>query len=204
MGTHTIHRTSVPTTHTGTDYGRLLFTIIGGSAMVVAAFLNWTRDMTGVTLSNRSLIKTEFLTQPDVVRTVGGIAVVLGLAGIFGLVERSAWLTRLCGLLGLALFVMFTIEVYRSSVHTMQPGVWLALGGSIVLMISGFLPAAEVVTEATVVEEREVDPFTPAAPRNRGADIGSSTETLTRPGTDTGTDTGADIAAESERHNEHA
>jgi hypothetical protein len=160
MGTHTVHRTSVPATRTSADQGRVLFTVVGGAALVVAAFLNWSRDMTGVSLSNHSLINTEFLTQTDIVRTVGGLAVVIGLAGMFGLVDRSGWLTRLFGLLGIALFVMFLIEVLRSNNHMMQPGAWLALAGGVVMLIGGFLPGYghEIVGEPMVYEERRVDP----------------------------------------------
>lgn len=158
MGTHTIHRTGVPTTRSSADNGgRILFTTIGGAALVVAGFLNWSRDMTGITLSNHSLIDTGFLAQTDVVRTVGGLAVVIGLAGMFGLVDRSGWLTRLFGVLGIALFVMFLIEVLRSSDHTLQPGAWLALAGGILLLIGGFMHGHEIVGE-TVYEERRPDP----------------------------------------------
>jgi hypothetical protein len=138
----------------------VLFTVVAGAALVVSAFLNWSRGMTGVTLSNHSLINTEFLAQADVVRTVGGLAVVIGLVGMFGLVDRSGWLTRLSGLLGIALFVMFVIQVMRSSDHTMQPGAWLALAGGVVMLIGGFLPGYDqsVVREPTVYEERRVDP----------------------------------------------
>ena len=166
MGTHTIHRTSVPATRTSADHGRVLFTIVGGAALVVAAFLNWSRGMTGVTLSNHSLINTEFLTQADVVRTVGGLAVVIGLVGMFGLVDRSGWLTRLCGVLGIALFVMFVIQVLRSSEHTMQPGAWLALAGGVVMLIGGFLPGYDqsIAGELMVYEERRMDSADPMNP----------------------------------------
>lgn len=160
MGTHTIHRTGVPTTRTSEDHGRVLFTVVGGAALVVAAFLDWSRDMTGVTLSNHSLINIDFLAQSDIVRTVGGLAVVIGLVGMFGLVDRSGWLTRLAGVLGIALFVMFVIQVFRSDVHTMQPGAWLALAGGVVMLIGGFLPGYghQVAGEPMVYEERRVDP----------------------------------------------
>lgn len=163
MGTHTIHRTDVATTRTSEDHGRVLFTVVGGAALVVAAFLNWSRDMTGITLSNHSLINTEFLKQSDAVRTVGGLAVVIGLVGIFGLVDRSGWLTRLCGVLGIALFAMFVIQVLRSDAHTMQPGAWLALAGGVVMLIGGFLPSYghQAVGEPTVSKERGADPVDP-------------------------------------------
>lgn len=155
MGTHTIHRPGVTTRRVEPASGRLLFTVVGGAALIVAAFLNWTRGMTGDDLSNHALVKTEFLVQSDVVRTVGGISVVIGLVAMVGLLDRSGWLTRLAGLLGLALFVMFAIEVYRSDQHTMQAGAWLALGGSIVLLVGGFMHGRRQVEREPVYEEQE-------------------------------------------------
>lgn len=190
MGTHTIHRSSVPTTHTSGEFGRLVFTLIGSAALIVSAFLNWSRDITGVNLSNHALIRTEFFTQSDIVKTVGGISVLIGLVGMLGLVDRSSWLTRLAGVLGVALFVMFAVEVYRSSYHTMQPGAWLALAGGIVLLLGGFVGGREItVDDTTVIEERRMgmDPMERMEPTERTErmeprGMGSDTDSESRGG----------------------
>jgi hypothetical protein len=153
MGTHTVHRTGVPArSRPGIDFGRLLLTLAGCAAVIVAAFLDWTRDVTGADLSNHALVKTEFFAQNDIVKSVGGISILLGLVALVGLVDRTGWLTRLAGALGIVLFVLFVIEVYRSTQHNVQVGAWLALGGSIVLVLAGFL-GQEIVEAPTVVEQ---------------------------------------------------
>jgi hypothetical protein len=160
MATHTVHRTHMTTTRAGSDLGRLVFSLIGGAALIVGAFLNWTRNVNGDNLSNHALVKIEFFTQSDIVKTVGGISVLLGLVALLGLVDRSGWLTRLAGALGIVLFVLFAIEVYRSSHHQLQIGSWMALGGGVVLVLGGMLGSREVVEAPTVVEETVRDPET--------------------------------------------
>ncbi|MGH3417517.1 MAG: sugar:proton symporter [Actinocrinis sp.] len=130
-----------------------MFTLIGGAALIIGAFLNWTRAVTGDELSNHALVKTEFLTQSDIVKTVGGIAVLIGLVGLLGLVDRTGWLTRLAGALGIVLFVLFAVEVYRSSQHQVQTGAWIALAGAVVLVIAGFFGGREVIEVPTSVVE---------------------------------------------------
>ncbi len=159
MGTQTAHRTRVVESRAGSDFGRLLMTLIGGAALIVGAFLNWTRNMAGDNLSNRALVKIEFITQTDIVRTVGGISVLLGLVALLGLVDRTGWLTRLAGALGIVLFVLFAIEVYRSTHHQMQVGAWLALGGGVALVLGGMFGGHEVMEAPTVVEHTERQPF---------------------------------------------
>ena len=167
MGTHTVHRAGVPArSRAGTDFGRLLLTLVGGAAVIIAAFLHWTRDITGSNLSNHALVKTQFFTQSDIVKSVGGIAVLLGLVALIGLVDRTGWLTRLAGALGIVLFVLFAIEVYRSAQHSVQAGAWLALGGSIVLVLAGFM-GREVIEEPTIVEQVEVPERGAFEPRRR-------------------------------------
>lgn len=153
MGTHTVHRAGVPArTRAGFDFGRLLLTLAGCAAVIIAAFLDWTRGIAGTDLTNHSLVKIEFFAQSDIVKSVGGIAILLGLVALVGLVDRTGWLTRLAGALGIVLFVLLAIEVYRSAQHSMQVGAWLALAGSVVLVIAGFL-GREIVEAPTVVEQ---------------------------------------------------
>jgi hypothetical protein len=155
MGTQTVHRPRVTETRARSDFGRLLLTLIGGAALIVGAFLDWTRNTAADNLSNRALVKIEFITQSDIVKTVGGISVLIGLIALLGLVDRTGWLTRLAGALGIVLFVLFAVEVYRSSQHQLQVGAWLALGGGVVLVLGGMFGGHEVVEAPTVVEHVE-------------------------------------------------
>jgi hypothetical protein len=154
MGTHTVHRAGATTTGAGSDLGRVVFTLIGVAALVVGAFLGWTRGVTGDRLTNHALAQTRFFAERDIVKTVGGIAILLGMAALVGLVDRTGWLTRLAGALGIVVFVLFAIEVYRSAQHQVQAGAWIALVGAIALVLAGFLGSREVVQVPTVVEQQ--------------------------------------------------
>jgi hypothetical protein len=153
MGTHTVHRTGVAETRAGSDLGRLLLTLVGGAALIVAAFLHWTRNLAGDNLSNRALVKIEFATQTDIVKTMGGISILLGLVALVGLVDRTGWLTRLAGAFSIVMFVLFAIEVYRSTHHQVQVGAWLALAAGVVLVFGGTFGGREIVEVPTVVEK---------------------------------------------------
>jgi hypothetical protein len=138
------------------EIGRVVATLIGGGALVVGALLDWTRDTVGTNLTDRSLYRVEFGSQSDIAATVGGIAIVLGLLAVLGLIDRSGWLTRVAGTLGVILFALFAIEIYRSSYHDMQAGVWAVLGGAVILIFAGLIglrPVAELPAAVDTVEK---------------------------------------------------
>jgi len=160
VGTHTAQHVTVASARPGAEVGRVVLSLAGGGALVVGAFLDWTRDVVGTNLTNRSLYRIDFDTRSDIVQTVGGVAIVLGLLAVLGLVDRSAWLTRVAGGLGVVLFALFAIEVYRSSYHNLQTGSWVVLGGSVVLLFAGLLgprPVAKLpaVLEETIVKKKK-------------------------------------------------
>jgi hypothetical protein len=121
----------------------------------------WTWAALGVRfLSIRSLWETRFNTDSGFLQTVGFAVIVLGLLAILGLAPRTGWLARAAGALGIIVFVLFLIQVYRAdqTVNDLQPGAWLCLAGAVVALIGGFFGTrTTVVTTATpattVVEE---------------------------------------------------
>lgn len=154
MGAHTAHSVVVEPGRAGAEVGRVVLSLIGGGALVAGAFLDWTRDTIGTNLTYRGLYQIDFGTRSDIVQTVGGVAIVIGLLAVLGLVDRTGWLTRLAGALGVILFGLFAIEVYRSSQHDLQTGAWLALGGGVVLLLAGLLGPRTVAEMPAVVETR--------------------------------------------------
>jgi peptidoglycan/LPS O-acetylase OafA/YrhL len=168
MAMHTVHRTGYTAARPGLEAGRLLLTLLGGAALVVGAFLNWTRDTSATSITNRSLVKVDFTTRSDIVQTVGGIAILIGIIAVLGLIDRTGWLSRLAGALGIVLFILFAVEVYRSADHSMQAGAWLALVGGVVLIIGGMLAPRTPEEMPTVLEEREqvITPDERVAPRD--------------------------------------
>ena len=155
---HTAQPVTFASARPGVEVGRVVLSLVGGAALVVGAFLDWTRNVTGADLTNRVLFTGDFGTRTDIVKTAGGIAVLLGLLAVVGLVDRTGWLTRLGGALGVVVFALFAIEVYRAAApHQIQIGAWTVLGGAIVLLIAGLLGPRPVAEMPTVVEH-DVDP----------------------------------------------
>jgi hypothetical protein len=159
----------------GRQVGRLLATLIGVGLLVVGAFLDWTPGRTGDRLTIKALVQTDFGAQSDLVKTVGGLAILIGLVALIGLVDRTGWFTRLAGAAALVLFVMFAIEAYRfygndfsTAVHDVRIGFWLQLAAGIVLLIGGFFGArvvagvpASVEAPRSRNEQAEQDELTP-------------------------------------------
>jgi hypothetical protein len=154
-GTHTARPVTVMSVRPGAEIGRVVLTLVGGGALVIGAFLKWTRDVIGTDLTNRSLVQMQFTARTDIVATVGGIAIAIGLLAVVGLVDRTGWITRLAGALGIVTFALVAVEVYRSAQHTLQAGAWLALGGAVVLLIGGMLGPREIAETPTVVHHQD-------------------------------------------------
>jgi O-antigen ligase len=139
--------TAPPATYIG---ARVVLTLLGAAGLVIAAFLEWTDGIKGLDLSWTALYKTEFVTTDTIYKTVGGLSILLGLLLIVSLAALFGSLTRLVAALGIVMFVLFAIEIYRDSVsHDVQVGAWVSLGGSIVALIGGFVPARRTAAVAT-------------------------------------------------------
>jgi hypothetical protein len=122
---------------------RTLATLLGAAALVVGAFQHWTTaPRTGDTLTLRALVQTDFATRTDILKTVGGLSVLIGLVALAGLADRTGWLERLAGSAAVAVFLMFAIELFRSAgdsasaaLRAAGAGVWMELGGGLLLML---------------------------------------------------------------------
>ena len=155
MALHTVHRSGYTAGRPGLEAGRLVLTLLGAAALIVAAFLHWTRDTAATSITDRSLAQTDFATRSDIVKTIGAIAILIGILAVIGLIDRTGWLSRLAGALGIVLFILFAVEVYRASGYTLQAGAWLALAGGVILIVGGLFAPRAPEELPTVVEERE-------------------------------------------------
>lgn len=138
---------------------RLLFTFIGAAGLIVGAFLDWVASRTGDKLTIKALVQTDFGARSDIVKTAGGLGILIVLVALVGLVDRTGWLTRLAGAAAVVVFVMFAIEAYRfygddfsTAVGHVRTGAWLELGGGIVLLLGGFFGAATVTKVPLAVD----------------------------------------------------
>jgi hypothetical protein len=141
--------TTTYSTSTGSaaSVARVALTLLGAAGLIVGAFMEWTRSIDGTKLDLRALWTTNFQTTDTFVATVGFAMIVVGLVAIVGLAIGSGWLTRLAGAVAVVGFVLFAIEVYRSSADDMiGVGAWIALAGGIVTLIAGFLGPRPVIT----------------------------------------------------------
>lgn len=131
-----IHNTTSRVGPTGVT-SRILLTVLGAAGLIVGAFMNWTRDLQGTHVSWRAVYQDTFGSTDNIVQSIGGISILVGLVALLGLADGSGWLVRFAGAVGLVGTVLFIIQVQRSSDHSMQTGMWLALVGSILCIASG-------------------------------------------------------------------
>jgi hypothetical protein len=148
----------------GRQAWRLLLTFVGAGALVVGAFLHWVVFRTGDRLTIRALVQTDFGGSADIVKTAGGLSILIALVALIGLVDRTGWLTRLSGAAAVVVFVMFAIEAYRfygndldTAVGHLRTGAWLLLGGGLALLLGGFFGAATVTKVPLAVDEGRLD-----------------------------------------------
>jgi len=149
-------RTTTPTRSTAGTVMRIVLTLVGAAMMAFGAFLPWVRNVLGTDLSWKAFYSPDLRHAHTFVESVGFVFIVLALLGIVGLAAWTGGLGRLGGALGIAGFVLFAIQVLRASGQNIEGldtrieiGAWLALAGSVIVLIAGFLSTAEPVAYET-------------------------------------------------------
>ena len=148
--------TTTPTQSTTGTVTRIVLTLVGAGMMVVGAFMHWVRNVLGTNLSWKAFYSTDLVHAHSFVESVGFVFIVLALLGIVGLAAWTGGIGRLAGALGIAGFVLFAIQVFRASGQNIEGldtrieiGGWLALAGSVIVLIAGFLSTPEPVVYET-------------------------------------------------------
>jgi len=131
-----MHHTTSRVGPTGVT-SRILLTALGAAGLIVGAFLNWTRDLQGTHVSWRAVYQDTFGSTDNIVQSIGGASILVGLIAVLGLADASGWLSRLAGAVGLVGAILFIIQVERSSDHSLQVGLWFALIGSVLCVAAG-------------------------------------------------------------------
>jgi hypothetical protein len=140
---------------------RIVFTIVGAAAMIVAAFLSWinfqvpegAEDVlrtSGVNLDWSIFFSTADPFGASFYASAGMVAIVLGVLALVGLAFQTGWLTRLAGALGIVAVVLYAITLYRVpnesfTLADIGLGAWVLAGGGLVALIAGFLGSRSVV-----------------------------------------------------------
>jgi hypothetical protein len=146
------------TSGTATGIGaRIALTLLGAAGLIIGAFLDWTPSIQGTKLDMRAFWTTNFRSTGTFVATAGFAMIVVGLVAVVGLAMETGWLTRLAGAVAVVGFVLFAIEVYRSTADEMlEVGAWIALAGGVVCLVAGFFGPRQVLnapTNTVVVDE---------------------------------------------------
>jgi hypothetical protein len=146
--------TMTPTRNTTGTVMRIVLTLVGAAMMVFGAFMHWVRGMIGTNLSWKAFYATDLGRAHNFVESMGFVFIVLALLGIVGLAAWTGGLGRLAGALGIAGFALFAIQVFRASGQNLEGldtrievGAWLALVGSVIVLIAGFLSTPSTVYE---------------------------------------------------------
>src|SRR5947199_50161 len=170
--------TTTPTRNTAGTVVRIVLTLVGAALMVFGAFMHWVRGLIGTNLSWKAFYSTDLGHAQNFVSSVGFVFIVLALLGIVGLAAWTGGLGRLAGALGVAAFVLFAIQVFRASGQHLagldtkiEVGAWLALAGSVIVLIAGFLSTPEPIAYG----RRSEPPSTAPARSSETAKAGSST-----------------------------
>jgi hypothetical protein len=116
---------------------RVFFTALGALGLILGAFQPWTRNMDGTDLPWGGLSQDTIDPPDNTMRTLGAVAIALGLLAVLGLADATGKLTRIAGSAGIVGLLLFVIQAERSPIHSIQDGVWLAMGGSVVCVIAG-------------------------------------------------------------------
>ena len=148
--------TTTPTRNTTGTLVRIVLTLVGAAMMVFGAFMHWVRGLIGTNLSWKAFYSTDLGHAQNFVSSVGFVFIVLALLGIVGLAAWTGGLGRLAGALGVAAFVLVAIQVFRASGQHLtgldtkiEVGAWLALAGSVIVLIAGFLSTPEPIVYGT-------------------------------------------------------
>ena len=147
----------------GTLAARMLLTVLGAAGMIVGAFLKWLSqaDQLGTDIEVQVLWSFNVEGQAGFVSSVGFVTIILGLLALLGMAFRTGWLTRIAGALGIVVFVLYAITLYRvpgdAGFGEIGIGAWLVLIGGILALIGGFLGTR------TVVQQPATAPPPPAA-----------------------------------------
>ena len=148
--------TATPTRNAAGTVVRIVLTLVGAAMMVFGAFMHWVRGVIGTNLSWKAFYSTDLGRAHNFVESVGFVFIVLALLGIVDLAAWTGGLGRLAGALGIAGFVLFAIQVFRLSGQNIESldtrievGAWLALAGSVIMLIAGFLSTPEPIAYET-------------------------------------------------------
>jgi hypothetical protein len=141
---------------------RIILTLIGAALMILGAFLGWFNfgdvpegaqvpGAAGTEMNWSILYDTDDPFGASFFTSIGFIAIVLGLVALLGLALKTGWLTRLAGVLGIVVVVLYAITLYRVedaglSISELGIGAWMVAAGGLIVLVAGFLGSRRIVS----------------------------------------------------------
>jgi len=143
--------------------GRIVLTLLGAAGLIVGALLEWWNGIVGTEFTVKALYQDTFTTADRFLTSVGFVAIAVGLLAVLGLAGSSGALTRLAGALGVVMFILLAIQGYRVSSNSVsaeldqiEVGAWLALAGSLVALVGGFLGRPRLVSRPVTTADQDI------------------------------------------------
>jgi hypothetical protein len=142
---------------------RAVIVIAAVAVIGIGAFMEWINGVTGDELSFRAFWQTNPGTTTDLVRSVAAGALAVAIVGLLGLATFNGWLLRLAGAIGLIGTFLLLVQIGRADLSiadVSDTGLWMFVGGAVLLLIAGFVPTTKTVTsrsETVMVPEPEED-----------------------------------------------
>jgi hypothetical protein len=123
--------------------------LAGAALLIAAAFLDWLEGgPKGIGVPIQFLWSPAQRPPPGFLGSLGFLCIVLGLMAVFGVILRTGVITALAGALGIALFVLSLITLYRVEtgpyglgIGDVFIGAWMLLIGGVLALIAGLLEA---------------------------------------------------------------
>lgn len=134
---------------------RAVMTIVGAALLILSPWLDWIGSRAGTKTTIEAYWRSTLGPADRFFESAGIVMIVLGALGLIGLAFKSGWLTRIVGILGIVALILFAIAMGRTNADIpgdVGPGLWVALAGSILLLVAGF-----VAPDDTTRRERTTD-----------------------------------------------
>jgi hypothetical protein len=121
----------------------LLLSLLGAVAVGVSAFMSWIGDRSATAIPVRDLFGFTRESAGFFV-SIGLVLLVLAVLGLVATLSVSRWLLAVAGVVGLAVVVTWIVQLSLDDVglSDFEPGVWLALGGSALMLLASWLGRA--------------------------------------------------------------
>jgi hypothetical protein len=121
---------------------RVILTLAGAVALVIAVFQPWIHGANGDALALNAYWRMGPATDANFWRSAALVPLGCAVLGVLGLMTLSGWITRLAGTIAIVAFGAIVVELVRADATlpgSIGAGLWWMLGGGVVMLIGSLL-----------------------------------------------------------------